>query len=216
MEFRMKEKDRIDDNLVARRVALVVDSSRDQIVVDSVLLFHSELHCRRFCPSLTMEFRMKEKDRIDDNLVARRVDDQGDSEKGIRLNVTSPLALSAQFIRLAEAGKLKEISPLVEEHQKVAKRLVLIESKLLACNSPEYLAEFEQYCRSRNRDFPLQLKTVARRKEVQKIKLRKRLASLEKRLLRNKPWLAEWLTSAASETVASAVSLVPTRNPDSD
>src|SRR5882762_9858725 len=54
--------------------------------------------------ALTMDSRMREKDKIDDILVANRASDEDDLKKGIRVNVTSPLALSAQFIRLAEAG----------------------------------------------------------------------------------------------------------------
>jgi hypothetical protein len=60
-----------------------------------------------------MDSRMREKDKIDDILVANRASDEDDLKKGIRVNVTSPLALSAQFIRLAEAGKLEAMSPLV-------------------------------------------------------------------------------------------------------
>jgi len=60
-----------------------------------------------------MDSRMREKDKIDDILVANRASDEDDLKKGIRVNVTSPLALIAQFIRLAEAGKLEAMSPLV-------------------------------------------------------------------------------------------------------
>jgi len=151
---------------------------------------------------------MREKDKIDDILVANRASDEDDLKKGIRVNVTSPLALSAQFIRLAEAGKLEAMSPLVLMHQKVGRRLALIEAKLLVCNSPEHLAEFEKDCRRRRVDFATKLRQLAKTLEDKKARLRKRLRAIEEKVFHKEPALAGSLAGHSYPVPPGPISLV--------
>ncbi len=132
------------------------------------------------------------------------------------IDVTSPMGTSGEFIKLAEEGKLEEISPLVTKHHKIGTRLAIIEGKLRHCNIPESLNEFATYCKNRQKDFPQALKQLVKKLEDEKARLSRKLRTIEIQLSREQSSLAQSLEEQVYTVPEDQITLVPARQVQSD
>jgi hypothetical protein len=132
------------------------------------------------------------------------------------IDVTSPIGTSGEFIKLAEEGKLQEISPLVAKHHKVGTRLAIIEGKLRHCNIPESLNELATYCKNRQKDFVPALKQLVKKLEDEKARLRSKLRTIERQLSQKQSSLAKSLEQQIYTVPADQLTLVPARHVESD
>lgn len=134
-------------------------------------------------------------------------------EPSVPIIVTTPLVGSGEFIRMSESGTLPTVSPLVLKHKKVGERLAITEAKLRACNAPETISEFQQYCEHRHRDFILEFKNLVKRFEDEKVRLRMKLRKIEEQMSQTNPSLAEFLKDREYPAPLFPISLVPKPRP---
>jgi hypothetical protein len=118
---------------------------------------------------------------ISDSLVERHSDSHLTRDGGDSIDVTSDVGLSGVLIRLARNGKLPQVIKLFRAYQRVQTALANVEFDLRGCNH-SMAVDFASRCLARKRDFESEIRALATRRELEKVKLHAELTALKEQL----------------------------------